>query len=641
MHVPAEVGTAKPAVPAHAATAAALARVHSLAKQGMARAYIGANTTDPDDGIKGGKGDAHYCDGCNPPLKYGPKAPVMNTTGAAGVTITPIYWTPTGKLGLPAHYEDIINGYLKNIAAASGATTNVYSVSSEYYQTNAAGVKTPLRYKFTAGTPIVDTSAYPPVAPSCVITDSNLEELRHRRAVADRADPAEGYERPDRSTCRTSTRSSWPPTSRPTRPTAYPTTSTCSVGTTAPSSQASSTAIYGNEPWSNGDGCGSGEDPNGVLSADTAIDVLSHEVSESLTDPTDNRAWNDSVGYEIGDICSGSYGPLLGFAKNPYNPSDPYTAYNQTIGTGKYYTQTEFSNAAYSKLGTGAGCITGESALKAKIIAKRGTTKATASTIPVVGTVNSDPFPNTLPADGTSTSDLDIIVERRTASPSKVTASTTPPMSTRATELAGRSARPTLSPTAVATPTSLTPHRPPTWSARSWPPTSTAARVRPATSSRAASSTRLRERPTPIPTSMRLGDGKRFQVKFLNPTVSDTLHNQVHVQLTTGPGATNDIDASQVHMTYALNKNGPWLPVKDSGTTSNAIQADILPPAGVTIPAQKSLTIYFHMQLAKSIDTSGGGAGFYIESYLEQVNTGSGAISTYGDTLAYPVDVLK
>ena len=51
-HVAATVGTAKPAVAAHAGTAAALAKVHALARQGLPRAYTGANTTDPDDGIK-------------------------------------------------------------------------------------------------------------------------------------------------------------------------------------------------------------------------------------------------------------------------------------------------------------------------------------------------------------------------------------------------------------------------------------------------------------------------------------------------------------------------------------------------------------------------------------------------------------
>ena len=315
---------------------------------------------------KGNKGDSHYCDGCNPPLIYAPKAPVMNTTGAAGLTITPIYWTPTGKLGMPAHYQSIINGYIQNLAAASGATNNVLSVSSEYYQTNAAGVKTALRYKVTAGTPIVDTGAYPAVAAGCVLTDPSLKNCVTDGQLHSELTRLQGTNKltfdlshiypiflaPDVETYDSG---------------GVDNNVNSFCGYHGAFTSGTSTAIYGNEPWSNGDGCGSGQDPNGVLSADTAIDVLSHEVSEALTDPTAVRAWNDSVGYEIGDICSGSYGPLVGFTTNPYNPSDPYTAYNQSIGTGKYYTQTEFSNAAYAKLGVGAGCVTGESAPAAKI----------------------------------------------------------------------------------------------------------------------------------------------------------------------------------------------------------------------------------------------------------------------------------
>ena len=320
VHVPPKVGTAKPALPSHIATAAKLAKVAALAKQGVARAYIGLNTSDPDDGIAGNKGDSHYCDGCNPPLVYGPSAPVMNTTGTAGLTITPIYWTPTGKLGMPAHYESIINGYVKNVATASGATSNVYSVSSEYSQT-INGVTTPLRYKVTAGTPIVDTGAYPPVAASCRITDPTL-----KNCVTDGQLQSELTRLKGTNGLTFDLSHIYPIFLAPDVETYQADGVSNSVnvfcGYHGVFTSGTSTAVYGNEPWSNGDGCGSGEDPNGVLSADTAIDVLSHEVSEALTDPTDNRAWNDSVGYEIGDICSGSYGPLLGFTKNPYNAKD-------------------------------------------------------------------------------------------------------------------------------------------------------------------------------------------------------------------------------------------------------------------------------------------------------------------------------
>ena len=63
----------------------------------------------------------------------------------------------------------------------------------------------------------------------------------------------------------------------------------------------------------------------------------------------------------------------------------------------------------YSKLGVGADASTDESALAAKILVKRGRLSPGVDDT-AVWHVNSDRFPNTLPADAKSTSDLDIIV---------------------------------------------------------------------------------------------------------------------------------------------------------------------------------------------------------------------------------------
>ena len=85
-------------------------------------------------------GDKHYCDGCTPPLTY-QGGPVLDTNSATGLTVTPIYWAPSGTpYQLPASYESIIDGYVINIAAASGQNTNVYSLDDEYYE-ETAGAK--------------------------------------------------------------------------------------------------------------------------------------------------------------------------------------------------------------------------------------------------------------------------------------------------------------------------------------------------------------------------------------------------------------------------------------------------------------------------------------------------------------------
>ena len=89
-----------------------------------------------------------------------------------------------GAAPFPAAYESLLDQYVADVAAASGSTDNVYSVDTEYYQT-VVGLKTYITYKITAGTPVVDTDAYPangckpaPGFTAC-ITDAQLRnELR-------------------------------------------------------------------------------------------------------------------------------------------------------------------------------------------------------------------------------------------------------------------------------------------------------------------------------------------------------------------------------------------------------------------------------------------------------------------------------
>ena len=111
--------------------------------------------------------------------------PVLSTNGAAGLTVTPIWWQPSGSpYSFPSIYQDLLDQYVKDVAAASGGTDNVYSILTEYYEV-AGGLKTYLSYKVTAGTPLVDTSAFPAdgckPAPgySACITDAQIRnELR-------------------------------------------------------------------------------------------------------------------------------------------------------------------------------------------------------------------------------------------------------------------------------------------------------------------------------------------------------------------------------------------------------------------------------------------------------------------------------
>ena len=87
--------------------------------------------------------------------------------------------------------------------------------------------------------------------------------------------------------------------------------------------------------------------------ADVATKYLSHELSETLTDPVNGGGWWDnSSGNEDGDNCN-----FFGATVDPQNSSNPNafgpvlggsaaagTLFDQIINGDHYYTQTEWSN---------------------------------------------------------------------------------------------------------------------------------------------------------------------------------------------------------------------------------------------------------------------------------------------------------
>ena len=77
--------------------------------------------------------------------------------------------------------------------------------------------------------------------------------------------------------------------------------------------------------------------PNHDPVADTAIDIVSHELFESITDPLPCHGWITKCGYdtsgnEIGDLCERKYG---------HRNSD---GSNLVLGTHTYLVQKEWSN---------------------------------------------------------------------------------------------------------------------------------------------------------------------------------------------------------------------------------------------------------------------------------------------------------
>ena len=87
--------------------------------------------------------------------------------------------------------------------------------------------------------------------------------------------------------------------------------------------------------------------------ADVAVKYISHEYSESVTDPLLN-AWFDANGLEIGDKCNG-IGPNsekngIGYDANSFLPvlggsASAGTLFDQSINVDPYYLQSEWDNA--------------------------------------------------------------------------------------------------------------------------------------------------------------------------------------------------------------------------------------------------------------------------------------------------------
>jgi hypothetical protein len=355
-----------------------LARLDAASSGPRARAKV------TDRGL--GKGvvhpNQHYCDGCKPPLVY-LGGPVVNTSGK-GFTVTPVYWLPQGY-SLPTGYMSTINSYVANVAAASGRTDNVYSIASEYYAKTSSG-RINLRYRIAAGKPVVDTNPFPPGRcelqerrDSVCISDGQLTAELARLVSANGLPTGLGYF----------------------YPVFFPNQVETSDGDSADSGHSGSDycayhssfgrgkgiILYGNEPFVE---CDQGQAPNGSLFTDGAIDTLSHELIETITDPSDDSAWRTagSDGSEVADICTEYYGIPLGST----SPGDPGSSqYNQVINGGKYYTQSEFSNSAYKSLGVGNGCALSEGAIRRGVVSSRLILSSYLSDI-------------SLPADGGSTS---------------------------------------------------------------------------------------------------------------------------------------------------------------------------------------------------------------------------------------------
>jgi hypothetical protein len=333
--------------------------------------------------------EAPYNTGGTPPL-LNHNGPVMSTDPLGGqITITPIYWVPSSHT-MSASYQGVINTYLTDIAADSGKSTNVFSVGTQY--TDSAG--NPIRYKFVAGAPILDSTPFP-VTGGCTpdtggvyadgtgytacVDDAQLATELHnvvtsKNLVSDQAHMYQVFLPQGVESCFTSANGA--------------AAGQCTLNSHAATAggycayhSSTGSTIYSAMPFAiyhspTGYTCspegGPGiQSPNGDINADIEVSPLSHEITETNTDPF-GTAWYDSSGNENGDDCAYIFGGSFGGTAG--------AQYNQTINSHHYFTQEEFSNANF--VANTSGCL---QSLAPKTTATATTTTVSASATPSVG----------------------------------------------------------------------------------------------------------------------------------------------------------------------------------------------------------------------------------------------------------------
>jgi hypothetical protein len=241
-----------------------------------------------------------------------------------------IYWVPSGY-SVASGYQSAIDTFARNVAADSGKPTNVFYSDTQYY--DGAGNHVP--YAASFGGSAVSTDSFPasactdtalPSAPC--LSDNQVSDEINKVAAANgwtvgypnifvvmmpknvancasfMSGGLEGY---------------------------------CSFTNACAWHHQWGSMYFAVQPYVGPvGGCNSGQAPGGGYDADQAINTISHELNESLTDPA-AHSWFDANSYENGDKCSWNFGTPLGGSSG--------SLYNQLINGSRYFLQQEWSNA--------------------------------------------------------------------------------------------------------------------------------------------------------------------------------------------------------------------------------------------------------------------------------------------------------
>jgi hypothetical protein len=569
------------------------------------------------------------CSGCKPPLVYSGGGLVMSAS-AAGVTVTPIFWEPSGgHYKFPAGYERIIDGFILDVAVASPSTENVFSVPTEYYR-DVGGTKTSVTYRVFAGAPLVDTAAFPsdgctpaPGYTAC-ITDAQLQtELaaitsgQHLLTNLANFYPVffpPGVETKDGD-------------------------GTTSIGGFCGYHSAfgsgENETVYANMPYE-ASGCDGGQAPNGSLVADGEVSTLSRELNEAITNPVAQAVgWTDRAGNEIGDMCEFTYGRPLGSTES----SDPgHTEYNQVINGGMYYLQREFSNLAFSKFGLYNGCARSEDFANSASSARPGSSQDQAGKSHAVSaiTIINHATPATLPADGKSTAEISVGVR------SVVGYRAVPgdPIHFSVGVKSGTGQCGTLSSSDTSTNsagnTDIT-YTASTSNVACWVVGVDAYQGRSAEAVIYQGTTQ-EQSPTfnaSFPTILHAGGPTTFTIKAANPTSKPLPEIRPEFVVFPATGATENVDASQVQLSYTTTgPNGSFTPVRLVGgtITDGAANGWVGPLRGITLAPDSTTTYTFRIALASNVPVSKRKPLIALASFLDQINPADGTAASLAGT---------
>lgn len=220
-----------------------------------------------------------------------------------------IFWDPavgTKKQTLSPRYNSLITRFLQDVGGSS-----IMNTSTEYYGI-ANGVTTFIPNGAHFGGSTVDTSLYPgPVIEDLELQKAVLRNVKAKHWPAGIGNEFFIFTNKYEILCATNgcSNSVW-----------------CAYH--GHFFNAGTTYLYAVFPYptTTPAGCTTPTAPNGDLAADSVMNVMSHELWETITDPLviTNPAWNDQFGQEGSDKCNFTFGATDGRGADTYMNGHPY-----------------------------------------------------------------------------------------------------------------------------------------------------------------------------------------------------------------------------------------------------------------------------------------------------------------------------